>query len=462
MKKIIFVILLVSALLFTLVSCAAGNGDYVYELLEDGTYAIADYVGKGGALKLPAEHNGKPITVIGEKAFDMREPKSSGEGHITSVAIRSVVIPKTVRHIENSAFLECQALESVIWEEGSELVSIGNFAFLGCVRLEKLAIPRGVESIGRAAFEDCASMTAVLFEEGTSLKCLEDRTFYGCSSLVEMELPQGMETIGHMTFGECRRLVSLSIPGSVTKIQTDSFYGLCSLERIAVDTDNSVYHATDNCLIDTAQGILRLGCRNSIIPNDGSVREIGAYAFFDCEGLSELLLPSSVELIDNSAFMESSLVSVDIPRGVKVIGSSAFEQCKSLREVSFESDSALNYIFDNAFCGCISLSSIEIPRGVTKIGKSAFESCESLCEVTFEKQSALQMIDMNAFGACLSLTEITLPSSIETIADGAFSGAGLIFVVFDAEARIREMGSAFINCRNLRFVELPNTLDSNR
>ena len=41
-----------------------GSGDFSYELMGDGAARITGYSGEGGALEIPAELDGYPVTVI--------------------------------------------------------------------------------------------------------------------------------------------------------------------------------------------------------------------------------------------------------------------------------------------------------------------------------------------------------------------------------------------------------------
>ena len=71
------------------------------------------------------------------------------------------------------------------------------------------------------------------------------------------------------------------------------------------------------------------GLTSVIIPD--SVTSIGSYAFSRCRGLTSVTIPDRVTSIDNSAFQNcSSLTSVNIPDRVTSIGNSAFYKCSSL------------------------------------------------------------------------------------------------------------------------------------
>ena len=54
-------------------------------------------------------------------------------------------------------------------------------------------------------------------------------------------------------FWNCNSLVSITIPSSVTSIGGSAFDGCTSLGSIIVDTANTVYHSSGNCLIKTAK-----------------------------------------------------------------------------------------------------------------------------------------------------------------------------------------------------------------
>lgn len=78
------------------------------------------------------------------------------------------------------------------------------------------------------------------------------------------------------------------------------------------------------------------GCKNSIIPADGSVTSIGNYAFSGCTGLTSITIPDSVTSIGGSAFAGcTGLTSVTIPNSVTSIGDYAFFECTGLTDIKF-------------------------------------------------------------------------------------------------------------------------------
>ncbi|MBO5869220.1 MAG: leucine-rich repeat protein [Clostridia bacterium] len=170
------------------------------------------------------------------------------------------------------------------------------------------------------------------------------------------------------------------------------------------------------------------------------VKEIGGYAFGDCETLTSITIPDSVTSIGWSAFSDcSSLTSITIPNSVTSIGNYAFDSCSSLTSITipdsvtsigwgaFTSCSSLTSINipdsvtsigDDAFYGCSSLTSITIPDSVTSIGEWAFRSCSSLTSITIP--DSVTSIGWSAFSSCSSLTSITIPDSVTSIGEWAF------------------------------------------
>ena len=152
-----------------------------------------------------------------------------------------------------------------------------------------------------------------------------------------------------------------------------------------------------------------------VVIEDG-VTSIGSYAFQNCRSLTNITIPNSVTSIGNSAFEWcSSLSSVTIPDSVTSIGEVAFYNCSDLTSITIPD--SVTSIGKWAFFGC-GLTSITIPDSVTSIEESVFESCSSLTSITIP--DSVTSIGSSAFFNCQSLTNITIPDSVTSIGNDAF------------------------------------------
>ena len=175
------------------------------------------------------------------------------------------------------------------------------------------------------------------------IRVIEDEAFADCNNLTSVTFyPNDNKPVWEIkgnAFRNCVSLKSITIPASVSKIETSAFQGCTSLESIVVEEGNSKYDSRDNCnaVIETATNTLKVGLSSTIIPN--TVTTIGGGAF---EGttLKSIVIPEGVTLIDNSAFsLCSSLTSINIPNSVTSIGGGAFSGCRALKTIVLQSNS---------------------------------------------------------------------------------------------------------------------------
>ena len=316
----------------------------------------------GGAFKdctgLTSVTIGNSVTSIGEEAFygctgltSITIPDSVtsiGENTFACTGLTNVSIGNNVKYIGDQAFSWCK-ITSITIPDG--VTCIGDYAFCGCTGLKSITIPDSVTSIGGGAFKDCTGLTSVTI--GNSVTSIGEEAFYGCTGLTSITIPDSVTSIGSGAFGACIGLTSITIPDSVTSIGDDAFYWCTGLTSITVSAGNTVYHSTDNCLIETESKKLILGCKNSIIPSEGSVTSIGDQAFAWCE-ITSITIPDSVMSIGDWAFSDcTGLTSITIPDSVTSIGDYAFYYCVNLTSVTISAtvtdigDRAFGYYHDN-------------------------------------------------------------------------------------------------------------------
>lgn len=125
--------------------------------------------------------------------------------------------------------------------------------------------------------------------------------------------------------------------------------------------------------------------------------------FYNCSGLTSVIIGNSVTSIGNYAFWRcSGLTSVIIGNSVTRIGNSAFQYCSGLTSVTIPN--SVTSIGDGAFQYCSGLASVTIPNSVMSIEKCVFSDCSNLTSVTIG--NGIKSIKTEAFASCSELTDV--------------------------------------------------------
>lgn len=371
-----------------------------------------------------------------------------------------------------------------------------------------IIIPDDVTEIGNRAYEVayCGIKNVVI---SPSVKRIGEGAFAYCEQLQEIHIPAGVEVIGKEAFSDCHSLKKVYISETVTSIGVGAFDDCGDIEQITVAENNPVYRSAGNCLIDIKKKTLLRGCKNSVIPDDGTVTIIGDKAFSNntahprnnvhSKGSSEIVIPNGITKIGKRAFdFNYGLETVVFADSVKTIEKDAFSCCYKLKNIRF--GNGLETIGDNAFYSAHSLEgelclpdsvrkigayaffqsgahSIIIGKNVRTIGKNAFNGCKRLTELTFvggpdeigdsafhfckaletvNFSENLKIIGQCAFYGCDKLKSLTLRNGLETIGESAFACCRLLQSIEVPDSVTYLGAEAFAYCEKLRSVKIPS------
>jgi len=404
-------------------------------VIEDGeamvfnNYYAAIPDSTSGAIAVPSKLGGRPVTSIGEYAFEMCN------------AITKVTLPGTVRNIGNSAFKECVSLESVTIPEA--VTNIGDYAFIDCAALKNanvpidvvkvgdeafagcdsladssgfvivrnklhyycgsataVAVPAGVVRVGPGAFAGCSAIKSVSFQEG--LYSIGAYAFSGCSSLSSVSLPDGLCEFGDNAFENCTSLKSITIPSSVARIDSGTFWRCSSLNTVTycgsyVDHGSNVYYGTPTGL-------------KSMVPASGWEDELEEGSW--CGRTIQAVSGSTGKWKDSSGVEWTYRKMNGKAEIFKSGGETAipWETSGAITVPSTLGGCPVTRIGEYAFCDCVYITGVTIPSSVKSIGYMAFDRCSDLARVSLS--STLTSIDNYAFEYCSSLKNITIPASV--------------------------------------------------
>lgn len=458
---------------------------------------------------IPSEYNGKPVTHIAERAFELCHTLVSVElpdtityigpkafnyctnletinipngvtaindstfsrcGKLKNISfgdnletigswafsyagLETLNLPNSVLTIQNNAFIYCEDLASVILS--TALTSIASGAFSNCISLLSITLPESLEIIDYGAFTSCVSLENVSLN--SQLLTLGDYAFSGCEALQTFIMPDSVTSIGKYILQDCSNLQEVVISKNVTSIQEGILMGANKVEKLSIPFLGVEASETDRA---TLERIFYYGPITSDLDVPETLREvnitnaltIGAYAFSECDMLTKVTINEGVTIIGEKAFYGcTGLTDITIPSSVLEIGANAFENSSSIREVT------LNYglleIGSNAFYRCTNLESIIIPGSVQLIDAYAFDSCESL--TSLEIQAGVKVIGTSAFASCNSLTSIVLEEGLLEIGDSAFNSYNQITNLIIPDSVQRIGAQAFYGCDNLVNLKVP-------
>lgn len=352
--------------------------------------------------------------------------------------------------------------------------------------IRKVIIRDGVKNIAETAFSNCYNLTQVILS--STVKSVGSNAFNSCPKLEEVIIPEGVNEIGSMAFAMCSSLKAVNLPSTVMSIGENVFFLCSGLTEINVADKNANYASVGGVLFNKDMDtVIRYPSskpeKEYEIPN--GVKHIAKFSFNILENMTKVVIPESVETIEESAFeVSDSLETVEIKNGLKTIERSAFNSCGNLKKINIPA--SVEYInLEYTFNSCSNLKEIAVddgnlfyasidgvlynkekttllqfphnygesyavPDGTVTIAEDSFAERNKIKSVTFP--TSLRTIERTAFANCWNLKEIVLPNGLEYLGENAFVNCiGLQSVTLPESMKYIE-SSAFAQCEKLEKV----------
>lgn len=464
-----------------------------FTLINNGNeYAVSGYIsgytGNNAELLIPAIYKGKAVTTIKESAF------------ANNTAIEKVILPDSIKTVENAAFNGCANLSKVnylgtidqwaviTFDNASNPIKITGDLYIKDVLQTEITI--NVKTIGKSTFANCKSITKVTL--GENVEEIDNSAFYKCTALESINLPKNFKYIDSTVFSGCKNLKTVAVADNskLEIIADDAFYNCTSLENIKIPstikyiTTQAFYNCTSLTMVEIPSTITSIGgyafgdCSNLTIYTDAlegqikcketwavGVKQVIWGTNYYTEGLIFELKTDNEEEYQITGYegTEAIVVVPSIYNGKKVttIGASAFNGCSNLKEFKVREDNAyfmavdgVLYSKDGKTLVCYpqaKVGAIVIPSTVETVGAGAFNS-NKLASITIP--NSVKIIDTSAFSSCQNLKTVTFEagSKLENIGNTAFSGCSSLSNI-EIPASVISIGSnAFTNCSGLTIV----------
>lgn len=393
----------------------------------------------------------------------------------------SVVLPDSVKIVDDYAFANCNKFTSFTFGAGIE--QLGMYIFKSATNLNKTgAIKFSKNSTmvnddgyiydkdKTVLYYNLATTSSTSYTLPSTVKEINGGVFYSNTKLKTLTIPSNsvLETIGMQAFyGMTNLACAISLPSTLKTIGDQAFQNCKKVTKFTfANSDNLIsigLNAFSTCSLATFDG-LTLG---------PSLEYVGKTAFISCAKLTSVTVNTNLDLLN------------------------CFEKCTTLANVTFGEN--VTKISDSMFSGCTKLTSITLNENIKEIGTSAFASAgltsidlnhvETIGEKAFEKSklvtvnvpSTVTSVGDAAFDQITTLTSMTFNASIASIPDNLLKGdtklatfntdqtyAGIgesafestIIDSFDFKEGLRVIGASAFKATNLTSVNIPSSLTS--
>ena len=236
--------------------------------------------------------------------------------------LEEVILSKRLKYIGDQAFHECKALKNIVIPD-----SVENIAYEAFDPEFFDSLPDGDIYLGKIYYKykgEMPSETIIQINEGT--KKISALAFYECSGLTNVTIPDSVKNIEYGAFCRCINLTNVIIPDSVEVVGESAFYNTPFYDNLP---DGDIYFGKTYYKYKG-----KMANQTTITIKNGT--KYIADAFSGCSGLTEIVIPDSVETIGGSAFFGcSGLTEITIGKGISYIGWEAFSGCNNLTTVNY-------------------------------------------------------------------------------------------------------------------------------
>lgn len=358
------------------------------------------------------------LKTLGEQAFNncsslevignTQNVETIGSDAIKNTAIKIVNFPSLTTLGRNSlcrnnALEEIKSLGQITQIPDGNSSGVSTCGY--CPNLRKITFPETLTYIGSYAFLNCLALDNVVFPN--SLLTIANRAF--------TDIPgsfsgfESIQTIGSLAFRNAFKGTEIIYLRDITSLGEASFYNAKPKKVIFGENFINIPNRTsDGGCFECASNSDAQNTLEEVV-FEGNIVIIGSYAFRNRLRLTLSILPQSITYIGEAAFMNSGIDNnINLPNLIS-IGQSAFENSKIKNVINLGRITTLS---NNCFYTCSELLSLVVPETVTSVGTNVTTRCTSLEIITMNPLIPPTIHD-TAFGSYMenNLTKILVPGA---------------------------------------------------
>ena len=290
---------------------------------------------------------------------------------------------KNVVAIASMAFAGCKSANFINMK--FEDISCDFDAFKGYEGVGNLPVVEGVHMLGNMVMEVCDRIP------DSARNISKSVNFSGRTLTVH-----DISIVSRLYSKYCPSKVIIDNDGVINPQDLRTVLRNSGIASIEISSGNPYYSTHDGVVYNHDRTYL-FGCPSGrtgkvVIP-DG-VKEINESAFYGCK-ITDVVIPDSVTAIGASAFALANIESFTIGKGMDTIPESMFSSCRNLTDIKIPAH--IKKIEEYAFSN-IKIHSVELPEGLTEVGANAFVfslDCDYDTEVVLP--SSLKKLNNHSF-----------------------------------------------------------------
>lgn len=374
---------------------------------------------------------------------------------LTTITGEYTIDPATVK-IEADAFKGCNGLTGITIPQNTSVV-LGDRCFKGCEALEYLVIQGDIPEWGEETFMDCTKLASIyLGTTASKIPRVGTRAFKNCTGLAgttanaAIAIRPVIDTLGEGCFEGCSNLVAIAsvaqFRSNLVTIEDRAFAGCSKLTSFLVSSLSKLTSIGDYAFTE---------CNTITSPSvPVNVKTVGEGCFMNCANLKYVSFYGGVEEYPKNCFKNCPKLiktggTAAAFAGLKRIGEGAYEGCTSLQTSmaasvnwALERYSNLESIGANAFTGNTTMSYVKLSGTVKEISAGAFDNCKNVQTITFQSDETPEVGAMALSGMADNL-KIVVPGS-KVNEDSTFKAYYELFVklIGEEEAQKRLVAAA--------------------
>ena len=456
-KQLLF---LFFALLALCASAAVGdnftNGKLRYEVMSNGTSTDYGTVAVKGLSSEGASYSSLDLQIPGLVTYNGASYK--------------------VVKVWASAFNGSSNLTSLRIHYGMEDVSVA--AFRNCTKLQSVQLPSSVKVIRKNAFENCSVLKYVYYANPTPDNSTIDETAFpnNPSMLLLVPLTDANSVENAKKVTAFNKFSNIYAHHQACDFMFDNGAAYCCVTKapanknvsgqfsiVGIDPLNGVFSPTSSSeyivgykfnYATIADGAYASKSLKTVdLSKLDYLKMVGQSAFEDCKALTSVQLGTGLINIRPYAFRNcTSLKSITLPASVRVCSAYFVDGCSNMHTIIVNGGNNYFASYAGMLYNKAMTELIRCPEGYKRItmmrhdifpdafktiGPYAFENCKLIKEIYLPYGTT--GFGRGAFNKCTALTAIQIPSSLKDWGEYAFSGTTALdkmYVGFDSAPRL--------------------------